>query len=148
MHVKHLGQCQIHSNQPWLGALKQRDRMGEEKRGEERRRKRKREERRGERREKQEFKVFKRRNLPGLLSATQGKSDWTSQFSESWHQGTYSLFWRWSSCLLSLKPLNIGIQWLKLLLIPFSLSNLLFIIWFSSEPGRCCSPNVSTCVSA
>lgn len=69
MHVKHLGQCQIHSNHLLLGALKQRERRGKEERGQERRgeekkKKKRGEERRGERREKQEFKVFERRNLP------------------------------------------------------------------------------------
>lgn len=52
------------------------------------------------------------------------------------------------SCFPSLNPLNIGIQWLSpLVLIPSSLSNLLFMIWFPSEPGRCFSPDANTCIS-
>lgn len=116
MHVKHLGQCQIHSNHLLLGALKQRERRGKEERGQERRREEKKKKKRGE-----EGRENRKTGIQGvqeekfacLLSATQGKSDWISQLSESWPQDTYSLFWRWSSCLPSLKPLNIGIQWLK-----------------------------------
>lgn len=51
------------------------------------------------------------------------------------------------SHLPSQKPLSIGIQWLSLLvLIPSLLSNLLFMIWFPSEPGRCYFPDANTCV--
>ena len=53
------------------------------------------------------------------------------------------------SCLPSLNPLSIGIQWLSpLVLIPSLLSNLLFMIWFPSEPGRYCSPNANTCITS